>query len=137
MVDSTAYIDRPWWAKYLQMVGYVIGYILLGVAGFAAVTQLGTPAHEAGYAIMAGCLLSAMGVITRLYHLELIGLWPLVTGLLLCVLWILGQGPILTGWLVAGLIPFPFVRLLVLNILANKARRDTESARALEREIEQ
>jgi hypothetical protein len=130
MVDSTAYIKEPPWARWLQMVLYILLYVCMGVAGFAAVTQLGSPAHEAGYAMMAGALFCLVGVTTRFYHLELVGLWPLLTGLAFCVVWLVipPQNAILTGWLVGGFMPGLAARLLVLNLLANKARREAELA---------
>lgn len=129
MVDQSAYIVHPQWAKWLQRILYVACYLLTGVAGYAAVTTLGSPAHEAGYAMMAGSALSLFGVVTRYYNLELLGLWPTLTGLAFCVVWLIipPQSAVLTGWLVAAYMPGLAARLLVLNLLASKARRETET----------
>lgn len=128
MVDSVAYIQRPAWARWLQRIIYVAGYTLFGVAGWAAVDSLGFPAHEAGYVAIGASVLAIVGVVTRFYHLELVALWPLITSMAIWVVWLMlpAQGAILTGWLIGAYIPFLAARLLALNLLANKARRDKE-----------
>lgn len=100
----------------------------MGVAGYAA-TTLDFPATYAGYPIMFGAGLSLFGVMTRYYQVEAIGLWPTITGLWAVVLWLQlpEQGATLTGWLVAGFTPMLAARLLVLNLLARKAREEKEA----------
>lgn len=129
MVDSVAYIDRPAWARWLQRILLISGYLLMGVAGYASVTQLNFPAREAGYVMMAASALAIVGVVTRFYNLELVALWPLVTSIAVVVIWLVipPQSAILTGWLVAAYIPTLAARLLALNLLANKARRRAEA----------
>lgn len=129
MVDSVAYIQRPAWARWLQRILYVGAYALFGVAGWAAVEALGFPAHEAGYVAMGASVLAIVGVITRYYQLELVALWPLISSMAVWVVWLVipPQNAILTGFLVGAYIPFLAARLLALNLLANKARRQAEA----------
>lgn len=123
-MDRRPYIETPPWARWVQRVLYVAAYALFIVAGYAAVASLGFPAHEAGYVIMGASALAILGVLTRLYHVELIALWPLIAGLAVCVVWLVlpAQGAVLTGWLVGAYIPFLAARLLALNLIANDAR---------------
>lgn len=125
MVDSRAYIDQPVWARWLQRILLTACYVLMGVAGFAA-TQLDFPAQQAGYVVMVGAALSFAGVVTRLYQIEAVGLWPTIAGLWVVVVWlqIPPQNAILSGWLVMGFTPMLAARLLALNLLAASARRD-------------
>jgi hypothetical protein len=124
--ESVAYIQRPAWAKWLQRAIYVLAYGLFGVAGWAAVGTLGFPARETGYLAMAASALAIVGVVTRLYQLELIALWPLITSMAIWVVWLVipPQSAVLTGWLVAAYIPFLAARLLNLNLIARKAREE-------------
>lgn len=128
MVDSKAYIDRPPWARWLQRFFFASTYVLMGVAGYAA-TTLDFPANYAGGPIMLGSLVSLVGIVTRLYQLEAIGLWPTISGLWACVVWLIlpEQDAVLTGWLVAGFTPMLAARLLALNLLAKKAREKMEA----------
>lgn len=121
----SAYIVLPAWAKWTQRLFFVAGYLLTGVAGYAATAGLGFPAHEAGYVMMGASALAIVGVTTRLYHLELIALWPLLSGILICVVWLMlpAQGAVLTGWLVAAYAALLAPRVLALNLLATAARR--------------
>lgn len=125
LVDQRAYIDQPAWARWLQRILLIACYVLMGVAGYAA-TTLSFPAREAGYVVMFGALISLAGVVTRYYQVEAIGLWPIIAGLWVCVVWLQlpPQNAILTGWLVAGFTPMLGARLLVLNLLASKYRRE-------------
>jgi hypothetical protein len=103
-VDRTAYISEPVWARWSQEGLYLWGYVLMFVAGFAAVTGLDFPAREAGWFVMGGAVVSAAGVLTRFYHVEALGLYPIIFGLGVCVVWLVvpPQNAVLTGWLVAG-----------------------------------
>lgn len=125
IVDQRAYIDTPAWARWVQRCLFIATYILMGLAGYAA-TSLDFPAEHAGYVIIGGSVLSLVGVCTRLYQLEAIGLWPTIAGLWVCVVWLQmpPQNAVLTGWLVAGFTPMLGARLLVLNLLASSARRE-------------
>jgi hypothetical protein len=107
---------------------FIACYVLMGVAGYAA-TTLAFPANYAGWPIMAGSLLSLVGVVTRLYQLEAVGLWPTITGLWACVVWLQlpAQGAILSGWLVLGFTPMLAARLLTLNLIARDERRKAEA----------
>jgi hypothetical protein len=99
------------------------------VAGFAAVTGLDFPAREAGWLIMGGAVASSAGVLTRLYNVEALGLYPIIIGLGVCVVWLVvpPQNAVLTGWLVAAYVPFLGVRLLALNLVALDARREARN----------
>lgn len=127
MVNQRAYISLPAWAKYLERALYVLCYALFGVAGYAAST-LDFPANHAGYVIMACCALALGGVVTGFYQLELIALWPIISAFLVIVVWLQlpEQDAVLTGWLVGAYVPLLGVRLLVLNLLARRARRRAE-----------
>lgn len=129
LVDQRAYIDQPAWARWLQRILLIACYVLMGVAGYAA-TTLDFPAQQAGYAIMAGAFVSLAGVVSRFYQIEAVGLWPTIGGLWVCVVWlqIPPQSAILTGWLVAGFTPMLAARLLVLNLLASKYRREADGS---------
>lgn len=120
-----AYIQQPPWAKWLQRGLLIACYILMGVAGYAA-TSLDFPAHEAGFVVMGGSAISLGGVVTRYYQIEAIGLWPVIAGLWVCVVWLVipPQSAVLTGWLVAGFTPMLGARLLALNLLAVEARAE-------------
>jgi hypothetical protein len=128
-VDRTAYISEPVWARWSQEGLYLWGYVLMFVAGFAAVTGLDFPAREAGWFVMGGALVSAAGVLTRFYHVEALGLYPIIFGLGVCVVWLVipPQNAVLTGWLVAAYVPFLGVRLLALNLVALDARREARN----------
>lgn len=124
MIWLFAYIPAPPWAKWLHIVLLTASYILMGVAGFAALT-LDHPATEGGIALIAGAAVSILGVVLRIGQIEAIGLWPQVTGLVPVVIWlqIPPQNAVLSGWLVAAYIIFLGLRLLQLNIIAREARR--------------
>lgn len=128
-MDSTAYIPRPWWARQAQSVLYVIVYALMFCSGLAAVINLDFPAREAGWFVMAGALICVAGAAARLFFIELLGLWPLVFGLLVFVVWIQNQQGILTGWLVGACSGLLILRLLVLNLLAREAKREARDER--------
>lgn len=125
LAKFVAYIMHPPWAKWLHRFLLLGGYILMGVAGYAA-TQLGIPAQQAGYVVIAGSLLAIIGVLTRFYQIEAIAIWPQITGLLTCVIWlqIPPQSAVLSGWLVAAYCFFLGLRLLELNVIAWNARRE-------------
>lgn len=123
-MDREPYLSRPWWAKLLEAAFYIAGYLLVAVAGVMAIVLVGAfPAREAGYALVAAGALATLGVVTRLYNLELIAGWPIVTGLAAIVLWLSLNDAQVTGWLVAALIPHFARRLLVLTLIARRARR--------------
>lgn len=126
MVDANAYIQRPLWARWLQRVLYVIWYGLMVVAGYAAWSGLGFPAHEAGMVIMLASVVAAFGAATGYYHGELMALPPLMAALAVVVVWLQlpPQSAVLTGWLVAGFIAPLALRFLVLSLLARRQRRE-------------
>lgn len=123
-MDREAYLNRPWWVKWLDVIFFVSGYLLVAVAGVMAVVLINEwPAREGGYALIGAGILATVGVFTRLYNFELIALWPIVTGLGACIIWLVLNDAQLTGWLVGALIPHFSRRLLVLTRLARRARR--------------
>ncbi|HZX00354.1 MAG TPA: hypothetical protein VFF10_09850 [Trueperaceae bacterium] len=124
MPDSQPYITKPWWAKLAEATFYVAGYLLTAVAGLMAIIYVDAfPAREGGYALVAAGLLATIGVCTRYYNLELVALWPVLTGLGAIVLWLVLNDAQVVGWLVAALIPHYARRLLVLVLIARRARR--------------
>src|SRR5690606_5830229 len=88
MVDANAYIQRPLWARWLQRVLYVIWYGLMVVAGYAAWSGLGFPAHEAGAVIMFAAAVALFGAASGYYHGELMALPPLMAALSVVVVWL-------------------------------------------------
>jgi hypothetical protein len=127
-----AYIMFPPWAKWVQRTLLLGAYAIMVVAGYAA-TTLGHPAKEAGYIVIAGALAAIAGVLTRYYQLEATGIWPQIGGLVIAVIWlqIPPQNAILSGWLVFAYCLFLGLRLLELNLIAWRARREHEAVEAL------
>jgi hypothetical protein len=124
MPDTQPYITKPWWAKLAEAAFYISGYLLTSVAGLMAIVLVGDfPAREGGYALVAAGLLATAGVVTRLYNLELIALPSVLAGLGAIVLWLVLNDAQVVGWLVAALIPHYARRLLVLVLIARRARR--------------
>lgn len=122
-MDREPYLVKPWWVRWLDVVLFVSGYLLVAVAGVMAITLINEwPAREAGYALVGAGLLATVGVFTRLYNFELIALPPIITGLSACIIWLVLNDAQLTGWLVGALIPHFARRLLVLSRLARRAR---------------
>ena len=126
LVSQRAYIDLPIWARWLERALFVLCYALFGVAGYAA-TTLNFPAQQAGYVIMGACLIALGGVVSGFYQLELLALWPIIFafGAVVVYLQVPPQNAVLTGWLVGAYMPLLGVRLLVLNLLASKARKES------------
>lgn len=123
-MDREAYLSRPWWVKWLDIILFVSGYLLVAVAGIMAIVLIGEwPAREGGYALVGAGVLATVGVFTRLYNFELIALPLVVAGLGACIIWLLINDAQLTGWLVGALVPHFGRRLLVLSRLARRARR--------------
>jgi len=127
VLNFGAYIMSPPWARVAHRLLLIGGYIIMIVAGFAA-TTLGFPANVAGCVVIAGGLLAIFGVISRYYQAEAVAIWPQITGLLTCVIWlqIPPQSAVLSGWLVSAYCFFLGVRLLELNVVAYRARREAE-----------
>lgn len=122
-MDREPYLSKPPWARTVEAFFYVAGYLLTGLAGVAAIVLIDEwPAREGGYALVAAGVLGIAGVTTRLYNLELIALWPILGGLGACILWLQLNDAQLTGWLVAALMPHFARRLLVLSLIARRAR---------------
>lgn len=122
-MDREPYLSKPPWARHLEAFFYVAGYLLTGLAGVMAIVLIDEwPAREGGYALVGAGLLGVAGVTTRLYNLELIALWPILGGLGACILWLQLNDAQLTGWLVGALMPHFARRLLVLSLIARRAR---------------
>jgi hypothetical protein len=128
LVRAIAYIMHPPWAKWAQRCLLVAIYAVMGLLGFAMLGQP-QPIEGAGWVVMAGALIALCGVATRLYRIEAIGLWPQITGLGLVVIWLQlpVQGRAVNGWLVAGYALLLGLRLLELNLIAWRARKEAEA----------
>ena len=123
MVDRDPYLTRPPWARWFQLACYIGSYALTGVAGGAAGVLIDEwPAEQGGWTLVLASAIAIIGVSTRYYNLELVALWPVVGGLLACIVWLIMNDAILTGWLVGALIPWLLNRLLVLSLIARNAR---------------
>jgi len=122
-MERDPYLTRPPWARRLEAFFYVAGYLLTALAGVMAIVLIDEfPARQAGYALVLAGAGGVIGVMTRLYNLELIALWPIITGLAACIVWLVLNDAQLTGWLVGALVPHFARRLLVLSLIAQRAR---------------
>jgi hypothetical protein len=122
-MDSEPYMLRPPWARLLQAGFYVVAYLLTGVTGVIAVTAVAEwPARQAGYVLAAGSLVALVGVVSRLYNLELIALWPVTTGYAAIIVWMLLNDAIIGGWIVGAMLPWLALRILTLGQVARRAR---------------
>lgn len=123
MMDRDPYLPRPPWARLLQAAFFVTAYLLTAVTGVSAIVRVAEwPAQQAGWALVAGSVLAIAGVATRLYNLELVALWPLVTGYASIIVWMLLNDAALGTWIVGALIPWLALRILTLSLVARRAR---------------
>lgn len=117
------YITHPWWARITQDTLYLAAYIALGFVGIAAILFVAEwPAAQGGWIMAPAAALAIVGVVTRLYNVELVALWPLVAGLGMIVVWMLLNDAQIGGWIIAALIPWIGLRVLVLLLVARDAR---------------
>jgi hypothetical protein len=117
------YINQPWWARITQDTLYLAAYVLLAVVGLAAILLVDEwPAREGGWVMVPAAVVAIVGVITRLYNVELVALWPLIAGLLAIVVWMQLNDAQIGGWIIAALIPWMGLRVLVLSLVARDAR---------------
>lgn len=123
-MDRAPYILRPPWARLLQALFYVLAYLATGWAGLAAAFLIREwPAQQAGWVLASASVLAITGILTRLYNVELIALWPVLAGLGGCVIWLLMNDAVLTVPLVGGLMPWIALRILVLSLVARDAKQ--------------
>src|SRR3546814_16875207 len=100
------YITHPWWARITQDTLYLVAYVLLGFVGVAAIVLVEEwPAQQGGWLMVPPAALAVVGVVKRLYNVELVALWPLIAGLAMIVVWMLLNEAQLGGWIIAPLLP--------------------------------
>lgn len=123
MMDHDPYIPRPPWARRTEALFFVLAYVFTAVTGLMAVARVAEwPAQQAGWALLFGSALAIVGVVTRLYNLELVALWPLVTGYAAIIVWMLLNDAVIGTWIVGALIPWLALRILKLSLVARRAR---------------
>lgn len=126
------YINRPLWARYLQRALFIAQYALTGTAGVMAVALVDEfPAREAGWALILSSALACFAVLTRLYNLEALALWPIISSLLVCVVWLVLNDAQLSSWLILAMVPNLGNRLLALTLIGLNARAQHAAARAV------
>lgn len=117
------YITHPVWARLTQDTLYLGAYVLLGFVAVVAILLVGEwPALQGGWVMAPAAVLAVVGVVTRLYNLELVALWALVVGLGLIIVWMQLNDAVIGGWIVFALIPWMLLRMLVLLLVARDAR---------------
>lgn len=122
-MDRHPYITQPPWARWAEASFYAAAYLFTGVTGVMAIARVAEwPAQQAGWVLLAGSLLAVVGVLTRLYNLELIALWPLVSGYAAIIIWMLLNDAVIGTWIVGALIPWLALRILTLTLVARRAR---------------
>jgi hypothetical protein len=98
----------------------------MGLLGWLIFVGVTVGVNGVGWVVTAGSVVSLIGVSTRYYQIEAIGIWPQVTGLVAVAL--LGAvGP--TGALLVTAYAFLLgLRLLELNVVAWNARKAMETS---------
>lgn len=118
------YRKEPPWARWLEEVIHVTRYLTLALAGIVALTAAQTPGLPLAGSFITFCaMLSLVGVITRRYHIELIGLYFLAAAVCAASASMFLASFLTVAWLTFALVPLLAERLLYLHLIAVEARK--------------
>lgn len=121
----TAYIQLPVWARWLQRILFGGFYSLVLATGLRAY-QLPAPwwLDVCGWVMVTAAVVCLIGVASKFYNIEMVGLYLACAGLCGGAIWVAGEGAWYTVYTILAVCCGLGLRLLQLALIAQQARAE-------------
>lgn len=124
-MTHAAYIQLPVWARWLQRILFAGFYSLVLATGLrAAQLPSGIFLDLCGWVMVTAAIVCLIGVATRYYNIEMIGLYLACAGLCGGAMWAAAEDAWYAVYTVLAIVCGLGLRLLDLALIAWRARTD-------------